>query len=172
MAGETRSATIEVQKDPRLQVTAQQFAEQDKLLSAVDGDFNELHQSVLKLRKVRDQVEDVMKRAADRSDIQTQGKVLVDKLNAMEDVLIQKRTVDMQTVINFPVRLAHHYLYLHSSIDSTDTGLTDGVRKRYAELSKKWSESKTELSNIYQKDLVAFNRRVLDDKVPPVEIPK
>ena len=171
-ANETASAKIEIQEDPRIQVSPGQFAEQDKLLSQVDRDLNDLHQSVLRLRKVRDQVEDVMKRSANTADIQTQGKVLVDRLNVLEDVLIQKRTVDMQTVINFPVRLAHHYLYLHASIDNTDTGLTEGVRRRYAELSKKWLESKAELNTLFQKDLVTFNRRVFEEKIPAVEVPK
>jgi photosystem II stability/assembly factor-like uncharacterized protein len=171
-AGETRSATIEVQKDPRIAATAEMFAEQDKLLSLVDRDLNDLHLSVQRLRKVRDQIEDAMKRAPASSKVQAEGKALVEHLNLLEESLIQKRTVDMQTVINFPVRLAHHFLYLHSAIDSGDTGVTDGARKRYAELSKKWAEQKAELNTVFQKDLEAFNRRVVEEKVPFVEIPK
>ncbi|MBV8817842.1 MAG: hypothetical protein JO022_05755, partial [Acidobacteriaceae bacterium] len=169
---DVRTAKLEVREDARLKTNSATLDEQDKLLTLVDRDLDEIHKSVLRLRKVREQIESTMTRAPDNQAVQKQGKELVAKLNEVEDAVIQKRTVDMQTVINFPVRLAHHYLYLHSAIDNADTGLTEGARQRYRDLSKKWAEYQSQLTRLLGADLQAFNEKVSEDKVPAVTVPK
>jgi len=169
-AGETKTAKLEVRDDPRVKTTPRQYAEQSKLLGEVFAAFDDLHKSVIRLRAVRTQIEDLVKRASDKN-VESAGKALAEKLTAEEDALIQKRTVDMQTVINFPVRLDHHLLVLANDVD--DSGeLTDGARKRAADLLKQWNEHKTTLAGLFGSELDAFNKQVAGAKVPHVTVPK
>ena len=90
---------------------------QDDLVLRVDDRLNEIHRAVIRLRDVRSQIEDVIKRTKGtaRADaIEKSGKALVDKLNALEEALVQKRVVDGQTVINFPMRLNQFFIYLRT----------------------------------------------------------
>ena len=174
--GITRTAKAEVQGDPRVSVTAEQFAEQDRLLAAVDGDLDDLHQSVLRLRAVRAQMEETVKRAkengSESSALQASCKSLIERLNAEEDALIQKQATDGQSVIAHPVKLAHYLLYLHSAIENDEGEVTDGARKRYTELTRSWSEHKAALDNLLGPQLDAFNRQAASAKVPYVSVPK
>jgi photosystem II stability/assembly factor-like uncharacterized protein len=171
--GQTQNANLELKPDPRVPSNAKQFAEHDKFLSAVDADLDGIHRSVIRLRDVRAHIEDILKRTGDKPKVQASGKALVEKLNTIEDALIQKRTIDMQTVINFPVRLAHHYLTLHNSVDGAPDGaINEGARLRYADLSLKLNEQKSELAKAFGADLDAFNRQVNEDKVAPVTLPQ
>jgi hypothetical protein len=168
--GETKNMKLEVADDPRSKVTPQQYAEQAKLLSEVFGAFDDLHKDVIKLRKVRTQIEDLLKRSSDKT-VETAGKALAEKFTKEEEALIQKRTVDGQSVINFPVRLDHHLLTLANDVD--DSGeLTDGARKRASDLLKQWNEHKIALATLLGPDLDAFNKQVASAKVPSVTVPQ
>jgi photosystem II stability/assembly factor-like uncharacterized protein len=174
--GETRTAKLEVNKDPRVNATPQQFAEQNKLAAQIESEIDELHKSVIHMRSVRAQIEDLLKRAKDSglnsAALQSQGKALMDKLDAEEEMLVQKRTVDGQTVINFPTKLAHHLTALHNFVDEAEADVTDGARVRAADLEKIWKERKAEVDSLLGPQLDAFNKQVAAAKMNYVTIPK
>jgi hypothetical protein len=89
----------------------------------------------------------------------------------MEDSLIQKRTVDGQTVINFPMRLNQFYIYLMNAVDGADDGVTDGARRRFADLQRQWSGLKTTLDRLLGADLAGFNDVVRTQGIPAVVAP-
>jgi hypothetical protein len=174
--GETRTAKVEVKKDPRVSATPQQFAEQNKLLAEIDGEIDSLHKSVNRMRSVRSQIEELLKRAKDSgldsAALQSSGKALIDKLDAEEDTLVQKRTVDGQTVINFPTKLAHHLTVLHNFVDEAEADVTDGARVRAADLEKVWEERRAEVENLLGPQLDSFNRQAAALKMNYVTLPK
>ena len=166
--GVTRTSPLEVVKDPRSAMTAADFKEQEDLGAQIDRDLTDVHNGVLKLRKVRDQIEALVKNAPEVADA---SKPLVEKLNAVEETLIQKRTVDMQTVINFPVRLDHNLATVRNVIDD-DAPVTGGARQRYADLQRVWARAKEEMDGVLKNDVSAFNQVVRDKGVAPVVLPK
>ncbi len=174
--GQTRAAKLEVKKDPRVNATPQQFAEQSKLLAEIDGELDDLHKSVNRMRAVHGQIDDILKRAKDSgldsAALQSSGKALADKLDAEEEMLVQKRTVDGQTVINFPTKLAHHLTVLHNFVDEAEAEVTDGARARAADLAKIWKEKKVEVENLLGPQLESFNKQVAAAKMNYVTIPK
>jgi hypothetical protein len=162
---------LEVLKDPRIEATQRDFEDQDKLIVEIEAELTALHEGVIRLRTVRDQIEDLLRRAKDHESgesIQEAGKALVEKLTEMEDTLIQKRTVDGQTVINFPMRLNQHYIYLRSAVDGAEAGTTDGARDRLADLSAQWTEHKAVLDRLLGYELDGFNALVRESGVPAV----
>ncbi len=171
---ETRTQSIVVQKDPRLDTPLSAYQEQDDFLREVEADISEIHGGVNRLRKVRDQVDDFVKRAENQPNaeaVRDAGKALVDKMNQMEDVLIQKRTVDGQTVINFPVKLNHHFIILDGAVDSSEEGLIDGARDRLSDLSAEWQKDKAALDDLLGPELDTFNALVRDSGLPTVLSP-
>jgi photosystem II stability/assembly factor-like uncharacterized protein len=168
---ESLTQPLEVLKDPRIEATQGDFEDQDKLISEIEAELTALHEGVIRLRAVRDQIEDLLKRAEDHESgeaIQEAGKALVEKLTEMEDTLIQKRTVDGQTVINFPMRLNQHYIYLRSAVDGAEAGTTDGARDRLADLSAQWTDHKAVLDRLLGEELDGFNSLVHDSGIPAV----
>jgi len=134
---ESRSETLEVLKDPRVEATLSGFQEQDELVQAIGTELEVIHKRVITLRSVRDQIKDLLERAKDMDGaaaLSEAGEELVEKLAAMEDSLIQKRTVDGQTVINFPSRLDFHYTYLMDAVEGAEGVVTDGARQMFDDL--------------------------------------
>ena len=164
-AGRTITEPLTVKLDPRVTTPLAELQTQDDLIVRVDERLNEIHRAVIRLRDARTQIEEVMKRARGTPGadaIEKSGKALVDRLNALEDTLVQKRVVDGQTVINFPMRLNQFFIYLRSAIDESDLGTTDGQRDRLGDLSEQWQQQQRALTAALGDELGAFNRLVRD----------
>ena len=132
---------IEVKKDPRLDTEVTAYQEQEDFLKSVAKEISAIHEGVIRLRGAREQVQAFLDRTKEREDaaaIQESGKALVEKLDAMENELIQKRTVDGQTVINFPVQLNHHFIILHGAVDGSEEGVIEGAKERFGDLMVQW----------------------------------
>jgi hypothetical protein len=168
---ESRTQTIEVKKDPRLDTPLRVYQEQDDFLENVSNELAAIHEGVIRLRGVREQVQSFLDRTKEREDsaaIQESGKALVEKLDAMEDQLIQKRTVDGQTVINFEVQLNHHFIILHGAVDSSEEGVIEGAKDRLSDLMAQWNEKKASLDSLLGADLEAFNALVREKGIPVI----
>ena len=147
---------------------------QDELGAKVDGELSAIHEAVIRLRDVRTQVDDVLKRTATQPGneaLGTSGKALVEKITGVEEALVQKRVVDGQTVINFPMRLNQFYIYLRSAIDGSEVGVTNGQRDRLADLSAQWQPHRAKVDAVLGADLAAFNQLVRQQNVPAMVVP-
>jgi hypothetical protein len=128
------------------------------------------------MHSIRGQIDDLLKRAKDSGAsspaLEAAGKALGDKLAAAEDGLVQRRTVDGQTVINFPTKLAHHLTALHNFVDGAEADVTDGARVRAADLAKIWKEKKAEVDNLLGPQLDTFNKQAAAMKLIYLSVPK
>lgn len=171
---ETRTQTLEVKKDPRLDTEVTAYQEQEDFLKSVAKEISAIHEGVIRLRGAREQVQAFLDRTKEREDaaaIQESGKALVEKLDAMENELIQKRTVDGQTVINFPVQLNHHFIILHGAVDGSEEGVIEGAKERFGDLMVQWHEKKAALDSLLGTELDAFNKLVREKGIPVVILP-
>ena len=104
------------------------------------------------------------------ADVVTEaGEALVTELSDIEDALIQKRTVDGQTVINFPSRLNHHFIYLRGAVDGSEVGLIEGAQARLADLMLQWDVQRSALNELLGPKLANFNALVVEQGIPMVE---
>jgi photosystem II stability/assembly factor-like uncharacterized protein len=172
-AGHTLTEPLTIRMDPRVTTPLAELQAQDDLIVRVDERLNDIHRTVIRLRDARTQIEDIIKRTKDTPNgeaIEKSGKALVERLNVVEDALVQKRVVDGQTVINFPMRLNQFFIYLRSAIDESDVGTTDGQRDRFGDLSEQWQQQQRTVSAVLGDELAAFNRLVRDRNVPAVVV--
>ena len=158
--------SIEVRKDPRLDTTLAVFREQDAFLERLENEISEIHDSVTRIRDVRGQIEEFISRAEGHDGVSEAGEALVTELTEIEDALIQKRTVDGQTVINFPSRLNHHFIYLRGAADGSEVGLIKGAEARFADLMAQWDVQRTALNELFGPKLASFNALVVEQGIP------
>jgi hypothetical protein len=144
------------------------------LIADISRELEEIHEGVLNIRSVREQIEalvDRMEKQEQYDSIISVGKELMENLTALEDSLIQKRTVDGQTVINFPSRLNFQYIYLRGAVDGAEGLVTEGSRQLFRDLSTVWSRYRAELESLLSRRLDEFNALVRAESVPAVSIP-
>jgi photosystem II stability/assembly factor-like uncharacterized protein len=173
VGGRAFTEPLTIRMDPRVTTPIADLQAQDDLARRVDERLAEIHRAVIRLRDVRTQVENVIARTKGMTGgdaIEKSGRALIQKLDALEDALVQKRVVDGQTVINFPMRLNQFYIYLRSAIDGSDVGTTDGQLARFGDLSEQWQRQQRTAETLFGDELQAFNRLVRDRNVPAIVV--
>lgn len=128
-------------------------------------EISAIHEGVVRLRDVRSQIQAFVDR---EEGIAEEGKALIEKLDGIENALIQKRTVDGQTVINFPVQLNHHYIYLHGAVDGSELGVPEGARERLSDMNATWRGCQSELENLLGPELDRFDNLIRERGIAPV----
>ncbi len=166
--------TVEVVEDPRIDTTSEGYAEQQTTLARIRGAFDELNRSVLRERKVREQVQQAVDRLDDvegSGEIAKAGKDLVKALEGWEKSVIQAKTTNFQDIINFPNRLDAQIAYLYSMVDGSGPPVTAGMTKRADELAAQWTAKKAALDDLLGQRVTAFNQLMEEHEVPAVVVP-
>jgi photosystem II stability/assembly factor-like uncharacterized protein len=151
---------LEVRMDPRVDATVADYVEQDAFVAEVAAELTEIHRAVAANNDVRGQIESLLERIEGHDGAETvaaAGDSLATELEAVADSLYQRRTVDGQTVINFPTRLKFQYVFLHGNADGADAGVSAGSRDVLRDLSARWSVHRATNEALLGDRLQAFN---------------
>jgi len=159
-----------VRPDPRVLPDA--YEEQDAFSAEITATLNELHDGIRDLRNVRSQVQEFLERADDDEEIDSLGTALVKSLDDIEEAVAQKKTVDGQTVINWPSKIRERLIFVRGAVDGADGEVVEGTRIAYADLSVAWDEQKTLLDAALGAQLETFNALVAERQVPAIVSPR
>lgn len=170
---EVRTASVEVRKDPRTEATQADFEEQDALMVALTRELNEIHESVIAVLAVDQQVEALLEQADDYEGegveaVKDAGKALSERLLAVKDSLVQDKTTDGQNVLNAESRLDLHYVFLRTEVDESEGGTTQGAHDFYQDLTSRWATHRAEVDRLLGPELDGFNQVVRESGMPAV----
>ena len=171
---ETVESTFEVKPDPRLDVTAQDYQEQQEVLQSLHNAAIEVHESVNRMRKLKTQVESLLepvKELKAAKGLVEKGRQLIEKIESWEDNLIQEDQKTFQDVINFPNKLNAEIMALINRVDNHDPSLTEGAKERLRDLNQEWTQRKTEMMQILELDVKQFNKLYKEMDLPVLALP-
>jgi len=160
VGGVAMSQPLEVLADPRLDVPMATYVEQDRFVAGVAAELAAIHRAVTRNNDVRAQIEALLERIAGHEGagaVTPDGEALASDLEAVADSLYQRRTVDGQTVINFPTRLKFQYVFLHGAADRAETGVSMGAREVLDDLHARWLVHQSTNERLLGPRLDAFN---------------
>ena len=177
---QTLSETFELRADPRFDASQSDYEAQDALLREVEAELTAVHTAVIEIGDVRSQLERFVARRSDEQAgdgsasgdaLSERATALIEELTEIEGELVQKRTVDGQTVINFPTKLNHHLIYLRSAIDQAEGIVNEGARERLEDLKTQWAPLRQRLEALFDERLPELNRAIVESQVPTIEVP-
>jgi photosystem II stability/assembly factor-like uncharacterized protein len=154
---------LEVRMDPRVDATMADYLAQDAFVAGVAAELSAIHRGVARNNDVKGQIETLLERVEDDPNaaaVIEEGGALATDLETVADSLYQRRTVDGQTVINFPTRLKFQYVFLHGNADGAETGVSMGARDVLGDLRARWTVHQATNEELLGPRLDAFNRLV------------
>jgi photosystem II stability/assembly factor-like uncharacterized protein len=173
---DSSSVAIKILADPRVAPLPDAFAEQYQLCSSIDATVRTMHTDVNRMRTVKKQVDDLNALLKDRPESDTlikTGKALANKISAWEKQIITTQQETFQDVINYYNRLSAEMLDLRGRMENAQLPkVPDGHKKIYQQLMNEWQGYKTELEQIINNDLPAFNKLYKEKQIPAVILPK
>jgi photosystem II stability/assembly factor-like uncharacterized protein len=170
-----KTAPVRVLPHPLIDATKEMYAEQQVWQKKVEDDINAIHQQVVNMRKVRQQLDDLNKAlAADTAlaELQKKATEIVQRLQKWEDELVQNRAQSNDDIINFINKLSADYIFLRGEMDANIPFVTDGQKQQYEVLHTQWQKWQGEMQSIIDKDINAFNKLFSDKKLPRIAVPQ
>ena len=166
---------ITIIPDPRLKATKADYDAQQSILNKIDDNVKAVHNSVIRMRKVKTQIESIMgilKDNKDQTALLDTAKAVLSKINAWENNLITVKQETFQDVINFNNRLNAELLDLKKRVDAHDPRPTAGTMARFTDLSKEWQTNKAVLDNLINVEVAKFNDMYKKAALPALIVPE
>ena len=170
-SGETMTRPFSILKNPMLtQVTAADLQEQFRLASQIRDRLTQANQSVLRIRAIKDQVEERLRKLDRNQDsgIVAGGEPLARKLTEIEGEIYQYRNQSSQDPLNYPIKLNNKLAALQGVVEGGDGKPTQQSYAVFKELSSRLEAELAKLDAALKADLPVFNREIAKKKLAPV----
>src|SRR6185312_11173177 len=160
--GRSETQPFEITPDPRLHVTAAQLQQQFDLDMAIRGELRQVQAAILQIRTLDARLASMRQSvSAEKSGngpgILRQADALERKATAVEDKLIQRKSVASEDPLNFPIRLNNMLASLNALVERGSSAPTEADRTEFDQLKAMAAEDLAEWDRIKRTDLAAFN---------------
>ena len=172
--GETKSRSFAIGMDQRLVadgITEAYLQEQFKLSSEVRDRVTTANTAVIKIRALRDQVNDRLKKVPDRrrAEIQKIADGLLKPLATVEEEVYQVRNRSGQDPLNYPIKLNNKIAALMGIIESADHRPTDQTYEVFKELSAELEKQLQQMNVTLKAEVPRLNAALRREKVDAVD---
>ncbi len=164
---------FEIKKDPRVEATVEDITESVKFQLRVRDKLSETHKAVNDLRTIRKQVTDYVSSVQDtvfKKEVESISKPMLEKLQGVEDELIQHKAKAFQDLLALPIKLNDKIAGLSSVASSADTKPNRQVQEAYMDLSKQVDDQLTKLAKIINEDVPKFNQKAESYKTSVIKL--
>lgn len=170
----TQTKPFTVRADPRLtDVTTEDLQEQFRLARNIGGTLTDVYDAIRTLRSVRAQLKDVATRGAKAGysgALLDDASALVDRIDTLEQQLIQTHAESLQDVINYPPRLDNQLAYLYGYVAGPEGRPTAAARTRYRDLKAQWQPLRARFQSLMNEGVADFNTAIEEAGMPPVTV--
>lgn len=168
--GQEMKAPLTIRRSPLISdVTDADLRAQYAFGKKVRDRTNDAQGAVIKIRRVKDQLDDRLKRATDDAQLKSTGEVLRKNASAVEENVYQVRNRSNQDPLNFPIKVNNRLANLLSMSERGDGPPGTYMPEIFDILSKELGGYLKTLDQVFTTDLGAVNRELTRLKLPPID---
>ena len=166
--GRVFTQNFRVHTDPRLikeypqLVTTEAYQEQDLLLKQLSDDVEEIHVAVTQMRKIQQQLRQLIDRTEGNNTYDTLSKQaarVLDKIKTWEEQLIQAKSQTNDDVINFVNKLSANIIFVKGEAEDNIPYITEGHVKRTQDLHTEWLKYRRQQQDLLSGDIRQLNEQ-------------
>ncbi|MEP6778351.1 MAG: glycosyl hydrolase, partial [Gemmatimonadaceae bacterium] len=168
--GKTMTAPLIVKRNPLIpDVTDADLRAQYAFGKKVRDKATEANNAVIAIRRVKEQLADRLKKAADDAALKEKGATLTTNTTAVEQSVYQTKNQSGQDPLNFPIKVNNRIANLLSMSERGDGPPNQSMPEIYSILTTELKGYTTKLDAIWKTDLVAVNKELARLKLPPLD---
>jgi len=159
--GKTYTQPLEVKADPRLKVEQADLQKQFDLLLKIRDQVSKVDEAINQMNSVKKQVDDLEKRLPKDEHskaLRDRSRSLTQKIEPIQDSLIQSKAKSSQDVLNFPIRLNNELVALAGSVSSADAAPTEQAYQVFNLLKQRSDEQLASWDQLVKNDVANFNQ--------------
>jgi hypothetical protein len=169
--GNSYTQPLEVKGDPRLQVAQADLQKQFDLLLQIRDQVSRVDEAINQMNSVKKQIDDLDKRLPKDDHgkaVRDAGKRLLQKIDPIQDALIQSKAKSSQDVLNYPIRLNNELVALAGSVSTADAAPTRQSYQVFDMLKERSDDQVGRWDQVVKTDVAAFNQLVRQQDVPAI----
>lgn len=169
-----KTVDVKILPDPRLNATPAEYEEQQLWAAKTEAGIREIHESVLRIRKIRKQVNEIVDLidSTKMKEVVDSGTKLATRLLKWEEELVQNKAQSNDDIINFINKTSADYIFLKGEMDANIPYVTNGQKQQYEILSVVWQKQQQAMSTLLDKDVAAFNLLCKQKNMDKVIVPE
>ena len=155
-----QTVNFKILKDPRVEASIVDLEENTALQVKVRDKVAEVHKTVNDLRKVRKQTNDYLETVKDtvfKKEVELISKPMLEKLQKIEDELVQHKAKAPQDLLALPIRLNDKMAGIANYLSSGETKPTKQAYEAYNETAPLIDKQIGTLKRIIEEDVPKFN---------------
>jgi hypothetical protein len=159
------STEAEILANPLYPTDAATYAEYHRTMSSMETELTTMHRLVNSLFEKQNQLESLLKSlpAGEKyAAVKKDGEALLKKMKAWDEDMVQRKSKAYDDVENFPNKFTANYLFLINLTESDIPKVNQPSLDRMKELNTTWATLKARGTEILDKDIPAFNKRLWD----------
>lgn len=169
--GKSYTQPLELKGDPRQNVAQADLQKQLDLLLQIRDQVSKVDEAINQMNSVKKQVDDLDKRMP-RDDhgraVRDASRKLVQKVDPIQDALIQSKARSGQDVLNYPIRLNNELTALAGTIATADSAPAEQAYTVFNLLKQRSDEQLAQWNEFVSSDLVSFNQLVRQQDVQAI----
>jgi len=171
---ESRKAALKA--DPRSRATAADVAAQFELATKIRDEVSALSKTVIRLQKIRKQLEDrntLLAGVPGSEEVVKASKEAVEKIDSFENRLHNPKAKVTYDILSFKggAKLYSQLSSLYSFVSDGEGAPTQGMKDVHAEYSKELTTVLSEVDRFLSTGLVELNRKAKEKDWPTVFVP-
>jgi hypothetical protein len=165
MVNQTVSTETEILANPLYPTDAATYREYHQLMLSMENELASMHRMVNDLFDKQKQLESLLSSlpAGDKfAAVKKDGEALLKKMKAWDEDMVQRKSKAYDDVENFPNKFTANYMFLINQAESDIPRVNQPSVDRMKELNGQWSALRARANEIFDKDILALNKRMWD----------
>ena len=168
--GKTLTAPLTVKRNPLLpDVTDADLRAQYAFGKKVRDKATEANNAVIAIRRVKAQLDDRLKKAADDAALKSAGATLTTNATGVETSVYQTKNQSGQDPLNFPIKVNNRIANLLSMSERGDGPPNQSMPEIYTILNNELKGYTDRLAIVWKTDLAAVNKELTRLKLPLID---
>ncbi|MEP6836346.1 MAG: glycosyl hydrolase, partial [Gemmatimonas sp.] len=168
--GKTLEAPLEVKRNPLItDVTDADLRAQYAFGKKVRDKATEANMAVIQIRRVKAQLEDRLKKAADDAALKSAGATLTTNATGVETSVYQTKNQSGQDPLNFPIKVNNRIANLLSMSERGDGPPNQSMPEIFGILTTELKGYTDRLAVVWKTDLAAVNKELARLKLPAID---
>lgn len=168
--GRVLTAPLVVKRNPLLpDVTDADLHAQYQFGRRIRDKATEANNAVIAIRRVKSQLDDRLKKAADDAALKSTGETLRTNATGVETSVYQTKNQSGQDPLNYPIKVNNRIANLLSMSERGDGAPTTNMPVIFNILTTELKGYTDKLETVWKTDLVAVNKELARLKLPPLD---
>ena len=170
---ETVTTSTEIIPNPLLKVSASEYAAYDAFMKPLEKNVTEMHTKVNSLKNAQKDLTEIvatLEKQGDASSLVSEGKLLLNQLEAWDEKMVQRKSQAYDDVENFENKFTAEYLFLLNHAESSIPKITQSNKDRRDELNAQWIVLKAEANELINVGIPNYNKKLWEAGIGAIRL--